>query len=73
MSQIKAHMKWCLADKNRLIKTKPNLELAQKHLKKSEYNHKIVQSLERMKIYDWALRIVWGTDNNIAFNFNLAS
>lgn len=57
MPQIENHMKWCLSDKNRLIKTKSNLELAQKHLKKSEYNYNIVKSLERMKIYDWALSI----------------
>jgi len=57
MSQIENHMKWCLSDKNRLMKIKPNLELARKHLKKSEYNYNVIQSLEKMKVYDWALNI----------------
>jgi len=57
MSQIEKHLKWCLSDKNRLVKIKPNLDLAKKHLKKSEYNYDVVQSLEKMKIYDWALNI----------------
>ena len=57
MPQVEKHLKWCLSDKNRLIKTKPNIDLARKHLKKSEYNYDVVQSLERMKIYDWALNI----------------
>lgn len=57
MSQIESHLKWCLSDKNRLMKTSPNLLLAQKHLKKAEYNYSVVQSLEKIKIYDWALNI----------------
>ena len=57
MPQIDSHLKWCLNDARRLIKTKPDMELAQKHLKKSEYNYSIVQTLERQKIYDWALNI----------------
>lgn len=57
MSQIDNHLKWCLKDKKRLVKTKPDLGLAQKHLKKSEYNYGVVQTLEKMKIYDWALNI----------------
>ena len=57
MSQIDNHLKWCLKDERRLIKTKSNLELAQKHLKKSEYNYGVVQTLEKLKIYDWALNI----------------
>jgi len=41
----------------RLVKTKPDLELAQKHLKKSEHNYGILQTLEKLKIYDWALNV----------------
>ncbi len=33
------------------------MELAQKHLKKSEYNYGVVQTLDRLKIYDWALNV----------------
>jgi uncharacterized protein (UPF0332 family) len=57
MSQVNNHLKWCLKDEKRLIKTRPNLELAQKHLKKSEYNYGVVQTLENLKIYDWALNV----------------
>ena len=57
MPQIEEHLKWCLKDPRRLIKTKPDLELAQKHIKKSEYNYKVVQSLESLGIYDWALNV----------------
>jgi len=57
MSQIENHLKWCLKDPKRLAKTKPDVELAQKHLKKSEYNYGVVQTLERLKMYDWALNI----------------
>lgn len=55
MPQIDEHLKWCLKDQRRLIKTKPDQELAQKHLQKSEYNYGVVQTLEKLKIYDWAL------------------
>ncbi len=55
MSQIDNHLKWCLNDERRLTKIKPNLDLAQKHLKKSEYNYGVMQTLEKLKIYDWAL------------------
>jgi hypothetical protein len=48
MPQIKKHLKWCLSDKNRLMKIKPNLELAKKHLKKSEYNYDVAQTLEKI-------------------------
>ena len=57
MSQIDEHLKWCLKDKRRLTKTKPDLSLAQKHIKKSEYNYSVVLTLEGLKIYDWALNI----------------
>ncbi|MDP1694224.1 MAG: hypothetical protein Q8L34_01670 [Candidatus Woesearchaeota archaeon] len=57
MPQIDEHLKWCLKDPKRLIKTKPDLNLAQKHVKKSEYNYGAVQTLERLKIYDWAFNI----------------
>ena len=54
MPQIDEHLKWCLKDPKRLIKTKPDIDLAQKHVKKSEYNYGVVQTLEGLKIYDWA-------------------
>ena len=57
MPQIDNHLKWCLKDMKRLVKTKPDLELAQKHLKKSEHNYGILQTLEKLKIYDWALNV----------------
>jgi len=57
MPQIDEHLKWCVKDQKRLIKTKPDLDLAQKHVKKSEYNYGVVQTLEALKIYDWALNV----------------
>lgn len=57
MPQIDEHLKWCLKDQGRLIKTRSNLDLAQKHVKKSEYNYSVVQTLEKLKIYDWALNV----------------
>ena len=57
MPQIDEHLKWCLKDPKRLIKTKPDLDLAQKHVKKSEYNYGVVQTLEGLEIYDWALNV----------------
>ena len=57
MPQIDEHLKWCLKDPKRLVKTKPDLDLAQKHVKKSEYNYGIVQTLERLKIYDWGFNV----------------
>jgi len=57
MPQIDNHLNWCLKDPRRLIKTKPDMNLAQKHIKKSEYNYGVVQTLEKLKIYDWALNI----------------
>lgn len=57
MPQIDEHMKWCLKESKRLIKRKPDLDIAQKHVKKSEYNYSVVQTLEKLKIYDWALNV----------------
>ena len=57
MPQINEHLKWCLKDQRRLIKIRSNLNLAQKHVKKSEYNYGVVQTLERLKIYDWAFNV----------------
>ena len=57
MPQIEEHLKWCFKDPKRLIKTKPDLDLTQKHVKKSEYNYSVVQTLERLKIYDWAFNV----------------
>lgn len=57
MPQIDEHLKWCLKDPRRLIKTRPDLDLAQKHVKKSEHDYSTVQTLEKLKIYDWALNV----------------
>ena len=57
MPQIEEHLKWCLKDAKRLVKTKSDLDLAQKHVKKSEYNYGVVQTLERLKMYDWAFNV----------------
>ncbi len=57
MSQIDNHLKWCLKDSRRLVKERPDLNLAQKHIEKSEYNFGVLQTLERLKIYDWALNV----------------
>ena len=57
MPQIDEHLKWCLKGPKRLVKIKPDLEFAQKHVKKSEYNYGILQTLERLKIYDWAFNV----------------
>src|SRR3989344_5211700 len=57
MPQIEEHLKWCLKDQRRLIKTRPDMDLAQKHVKKSEYNYGVVQTLEKQKINDWALNV----------------
>ncbi len=46
MPQIDKHLRWCLKDQRRLIKAKPDLDLAQKHVKKSEYNYSVLQTLE---------------------------
>lgn len=57
MPQIDKHLKWCLKDTRRLVKANPDLDLAQKHLKKSEYNYGVLQTLESLKIHDWALNV----------------
>lgn len=57
MPQIDKHLQWCLKEPKRLAKTKPDLDLAQKHLEKSEYNYGVLQTLESLKIYDWALNV----------------
>ena len=57
MPHVDEHLKWCLKDPKRLIKTKQDIDLAQKHIKKSEYNYGVVQTLERLKTYDWALNV----------------
>jgi uncharacterized protein (UPF0332 family) len=57
MSHIDNHLEWCLKDPKRLLKVNPDIELAQKHLKKSEYNYGVLQKLEKIKIYDWALNV----------------
>jgi uncharacterized protein (UPF0332 family) len=57
MAQKEKHLKWCLSDEKRLKKTKPNIELAKAHLKKSEYNREVMKTLEEAKKYDWALNV----------------
>lgn len=57
MSQIDNHMKWCLKEHNRLKKIKPDLDLAKKHLDKSEYNVEVMRILEKSKKYDWAINV----------------
>jgi len=57
MSQVEKHLKWCLNDANRLKKVKPNKELANLHLKKSEYNAEVLRELEELKRFDWALNV----------------
>jgi len=57
MPQIENHLEWCLSNKKRLVKTKPNKILAQAHLNKSEYNYSVLLLLEKQKIYDWALNV----------------
>lgn len=57
MPQINKHLQWCLKEPKRLAKTNPDLDLAQKHLEKSEYNYGVLQTLESLKIYDWALNV----------------
>ncbi len=57
MPQISNHLAWCLKDQRRLTKAKPDMVLAQKHLDKSEYNYGVLQKLENLKMYDWALNV----------------
>jgi len=57
MPQVDNHLKWCLKDPKRLAKIKPDLGLAQEHLKKSEYNYGVLQTLEKLRIHDWALNV----------------
>jgi uncharacterized protein (UPF0332 family) len=55
--QIDKHLEWCLKDERRLVKARPDAELAQRHLRKSEYNYEVLQELEGLKRYDWALNV----------------
>lgn len=57
MSQVEKHLEWCLKDSNRLTKIKTDIECAKKHLKKSEYNFGVMQELETLKRYDWAINV----------------
>src|SRR3989338_5339914 len=57
MSQVENHLAWCFKDEKRLKKIKPDRDLAQKHIAKSEYNYKVLQTLEQAKLYDWALNV----------------
>ncbi|MFH1668528.1 MAG: HEPN domain-containing protein [Candidatus Woesearchaeota archaeon] len=57
MPQIDKHLEWCLKDGKRLVKVRPDTGLAQKHIKKSEHNFGVLQDLENMKRYDWALNV----------------
>src|SRR3989338_5299444 len=57
MPHLDNHLKWCLKDPKRLTKAKPDLALAHKHLKKSEYNYGVLLTLEKSEKYDWALNV----------------
>jgi len=57
MPHLNNHLAWCLKDFNRLVKVTPDKLLAEKHFKKSEYNFKVLQELENLKRYDWALNV----------------
>lgn len=57
MSQVDNHFKWCIKDTKRLIKITPNESLAKQHLKKSEYNVEVMDDLEKLKRYGWALNV----------------
>ena len=57
MSQTENHLAWCLKDSNRLKKTNPDLELAKKHLAKSEHNFEVSKALEKLNFPDWALNV----------------
>ncbi|MDP2749433.1 MAG: hypothetical protein Q8O89_01215 [Nanoarchaeota archaeon] len=57
MPQADKHLKWCLSEPKRLVKAKPDMDLARKHIKKSEHNYLVVQALEKQKMYDWALNV----------------
>jgi len=52
MPQAEKHLKWCLKDPRRLAKTKPDIMLAQKHLKKSEYNYGVETSIDLGQLKD---------------------
>jgi uncharacterized protein (UPF0332 family) len=57
MPQKDEHLKWCLKDAKRLLKTMPDSDLARKHVSKSEYNYGIMQTLEKLNVYDWAFNV----------------
>ena len=57
MSQVEKHLEWCLRDAKRLVIVTPNIALAEKHLAKSEYNYRVLLTLEESAIYDWALNV----------------
>lgn len=57
MSQINNHFDWCIKDERRLVKIKPDIVLAKKHLAKSEYNFEVMRDLEKLKRFDWAINV----------------
>lgn len=57
MPQIDNHLKWCMKDEKRLVKTEPDLHLARGHLAKSGYNYNVLLLLEKNQVYDWALNV----------------
>jgi len=50
-------MNWCLSDPKRLKKVVPDEVIADKHMKKSEYNVKVMTVLEEHGYIDWALNV----------------
>ena len=57
MPHIDKHLQWCMNDERRLVKIKPDIERAKKHIKKSEYDFEVLQDLESMQRHDWALNV----------------
>lgn len=57
MPQIDNHLNWCLKDTRRLVKVKPDPDLAQKHVKKSEYNYNVMQFLFLMRCLSFSILI----------------
>jgi uncharacterized protein (UPF0332 family) len=57
MSQVENHLKWCLKNESRLVKIKSDKLLAERHLRKSFYNYRVLKSLEKLGYNDWVLNV----------------